>query len=84
MTQARATESSRIGFLFDGWRPRVLATLGYLLTIAGLLAVAITGTDSHGGVASRPASAQAVSAPASASAPSGPPLAVLQLAADRP
>jgi hypothetical protein len=29
----------------DAWRSRVLATLAYLLTLAGLAVVAVTGTD---------------------------------------
>ena len=76
MTQTRATDGSRTGFLFDGWRPRVVATLGYLLTIAGLIAVAVTGTDSHISVGIRHSSTQAVSSPA------GP--VALDLATDRP
>lgn len=75
MTQAGAKDSSRTGFLFDGWRTRALATLGYLLMIAGLIGVA--STDAHLDLPlRRPAATQAVTAPAA-------PVA-LDLAADRP
>ncbi len=61
MTQAQATDGSRTGHLFEGWRPRVLATLGYLMMIAGLLAV--TSNASHL-FSVRHAPSQAVSSPA--------------------
>ena len=61
MTQPEATNSSRTGLLFEGWRPRVLATLGYLMMIAGLLAV--TSNAFHT-VTLRPTPTQAVSSPA--------------------
>ena len=75
MTEASATDSSRAGFLFDGWRPRVLATLGYLLMIVGLIAV--TGTRAHLITLRQAPVTQAVTSPAA-------PVALDLAAADRP